>query len=232
MLRSEEINLVELQVEKARRLFRLAEDTCVDLPKLLMREGVQTIFKELSESVDGMSIKAPGGRRFMLINRCKPLGRQNFTIAHELYHLYIEEDPKPHVTYLGNKKEPSEKRADMFASRLLMPAPAVRSMLSDPEIRNGAIGINTLLRLTEYFGTSREAMLYRLKTLSLITATTFEQLKNVNVSRLAANFGLTPNPFTPTEKDYIIGDLDTRLEEAFDHGLISEGHKNEILNAI
>ena len=58
----------------------------------------------------------------MLVNSNQSQGRQHFTIAHELYHLYIEENPTPHKCNPGNgSKDPVEQCADMFASSLLMP---------------------------------------------------------------------------------------------------------------
>lgn len=73
-----------------RQKIGLSDAEAVNLKSLLLKLGVLTIFRPLSEKFSGMSLKSPGGERFMLINCNQPRCRQHFTIAHELYHLFIE----------------------------------------------------------------------------------------------------------------------------------------------
>ena len=47
-----------------------------------------------------ISISKPE-KNFILINSDHSIGRQNFSICHELYHLYKDEDFHPHHSYAG-----------------------------------------------------------------------------------------------------------------------------------
>ena len=61
------------------------------LSSLLLKNNVITLFQPLSSGLAGMSIKASEDLRFMLINQKHIVGKQHFTIAHEIYHLFIQE---------------------------------------------------------------------------------------------------------------------------------------------
>ena len=69
----------------------------------------------------------------MLINSNQPLGRQHFTIAYELYHLFIEEKPIPHKCSPGYNKNKVEQSADIFASSLLMLETGICQLIPEKE---------------------------------------------------------------------------------------------------
>ena len=96
----------------------------------------------------------------MLINSNQPRGRQHFTIAHELYHLFIEEKPTPHKCNPGYSKNKVEQNADMFASSLLMPEAGICQLIPETELNTRNISIATILKLEHYFSVSRSALLY------------------------------------------------------------------------
>ena len=52
-------------------------------------------------------------------------------IAHELYHLFIEEKPIPHKCNPGYNKNKVEQSADMFASSLLMPETGICQLIPE-----------------------------------------------------------------------------------------------------
>jgi transcriptional regulator with XRE-family HTH domain len=69
------------------------------------------------------------GINAILINRHEPLGRRNFDLAHELFHLLTWETIRPEhaeIGMLGAKGRP-EQLANCFASALLMPERVIRS---------------------------------------------------------------------------------------------------------
>jgi Zn-dependent peptidase ImmA (M78 family) len=57
------------------------------LPKL----GVLALFRSMSDNFSGMAIKH-GVHRFIVINSNHRVSKQHFTIAHELYHLFVQEE--------------------------------------------------------------------------------------------------------------------------------------------
>ena len=96
--------ITERQVSEFRADNGLSSSEPVSLKSLLLKLNVLTVFRPLSENFSGMCLKDKSGHRFMLINSNHPRGRQNFTIAHELYHLFIEEKPTPHKCNPGYGK--------------------------------------------------------------------------------------------------------------------------------
>ena len=106
----------------------------------------------------------------MLVNSNQPMGRQHFTIAHELYHLFIEESPHPINAIPATVKSVVEQSADMFASSFLMPEAGICQLTPEDELRGPKnVSLGTILRLEHYFSVSRSALLYRLLNLGIIT---------------------------------------------------------------
>ena len=88
--------IIERQVAEFRADNGLSASEAINLKSLLLKLNVLTIFRPLSDNFSGMCLKDGSGHRFMLVNSSHSRGRQHFTIAHELYHLYIESKPTPH----------------------------------------------------------------------------------------------------------------------------------------
>ena len=125
-------------------------DSPINIKTVLTKLGVLALFRPLSEGLCGLSIRSTTDDRFMLINSNNNIGRQHFTVAHELYHLYYGTNTVPHICRLGGK-EPEEVNADSFASALLMPEKGLIQQLPREEYRSGKISMATLLRTERVF---------------------------------------------------------------------------------
>jgi hypothetical protein len=77
----------EILIKKAVAEFRdksdLTQSEPVKTPALLLKLNVITVFRPLSDNFSGAAIKIDNVR-FMLVNSNHSVGRQNFTIGHEL----------------------------------------------------------------------------------------------------------------------------------------------------
>ena len=146
--------VIEKQVAAFRMDNGLGASEPVTLKSLLLKLNVLTVFRPLSDSFSGMCLKDNSGHRFMLVNSNQPMGRQHFTIAHELYHLFIEEKPTPHKCNPGNSKNVVEQSADMFASSFLMPEAGICQLTPEDELRGKNVSLGTILRLEHYFSVS------------------------------------------------------------------------------
>ena len=144
-------------------------DSPINIKTVLTKLGVLALFRPLSEGLCGLSIRSTTDDRFMLINSNNNIGRQHFTVAHELYHLYYGTNTVPHICRLGGK-EPEEVNADSFASALLMPEKGLIQQLPGEEYRSGKISMATLLRTERVFGVSHDALLIRLLKLHIINS--------------------------------------------------------------
>ena len=157
-----------------------------------------------------MCLKDSSEHRFMLINSNQPQGRQHFTIAHELYHLYIEDKPTPHKCNPGyGSKNLTEQCADMFASSLLMPEAGICQLIPETELKTKNISIATVLKLEHYFSVSRQALLYRL-----------------------LNIGYDTALYEPANEGLVIGDFGEKARHLFEQEKISESHYIELLHKI
>lgn len=147
--------IIEKQVSEFRMDNGLSATEPITLKSLLLKLNILTVFRPLSDNFSGMCLKDNSEHRFMLINSNQPRGRQHFTIAHELYHLYIEKKPTPHKCNPGcASKDPIEQCADMFASSLLMPEGGICQLIPEMELKTKNISMATVLKLEHYFSVS------------------------------------------------------------------------------
>ena len=206
-------------------------DSPINIKTVLTKLGVLALFRPLSEGLCGLSIRSTTDDRFMLINSNNNIGRQHFTVAHELYHLYYGTNTVPHICRLGGK-EPEEVNADSFASALLMPEKGLIQQLPGEEYRSGKISMATLLRTERVFGVSHDALLIRLLKLHIINDATYQQFKSVTITFEAARYGYDTALYRPGNNGLYIGTLGEMAKKEFDRGKISEGHYLEILNML
>ena len=95
-----------------------------------VRKRIRTLVLHVDApyGISGAAFRLPGINA-ILINRHEPLGRRNFDLAHELFHLLTWETIPPEHTENGmlGAKSRSEQLANCFASALLMPERVIRS---------------------------------------------------------------------------------------------------------
>lgn len=223
---------IEKQAADFRNKYGFSNFDSIHLKSLLIKLNVITIFKPLSANFSGMAVKV-NDNRFMLINSKHSIGRQHFSICHELYHLFIQEDFKPHHSQSGRfkKEDTIEYCADLFAAHLLMPKDGIVSLLPDKQLKKDKITLENILKLENYFSCSRSALLYRLKELKLISPKKYEEYKT-DVIRSACRYGYTDTLYRPGNENTVIGNYGTIARKLFENDKISEGHYIELMNAI
>jgi len=203
----------------------------VNLKRLLLDLNVLTMYAPMSDAFSGMCIKRKMNS-FILINSTHSRGRQHFTIAHELFHLFIQEKFELHVCNPGVSKEPQEKEADFFASLLLMPEIGILRMLPEAELENKTVSLASVIKLEQYFGVSRAAMLIRLKDVGLISQIQYDTLKQVPVFKSVLEHGYDLALYKPGNENLVIGDYGMKARQLFEESKISEGHYLELLSKI
>ena len=229
-----ELNRFELLALKFRKENGLGDSAPLDFHRLLMNLKILTIFRPLSDNFSGMCLVSPEKKNgFILINSNQTRGRQRFTIAHELYHIFYDENFTPHRCSPGSgERNTNEKAADAFASALLMPAMGLTDMIIQSNNKK-RIDIPTLLKLGQYYSVSHTSLLVRLKELSYITNVQKEEFWNCQIKEEALRYGYDDSLYTrPANEGLIIGDYTTLATELFDKEIISEGHYTELLNKL
>jgi Zn-dependent peptidase ImmA (M78 family) len=105
-------------------------DVPADRLERAIRKRMRTLvlYVDAPHGISGAAFRLPGVNA-ILINRQEWLGRRNFDLAHELFHLLTWETiPPKHAenSMVGPKSRP-EQLANCFASALLMPERVIRS---------------------------------------------------------------------------------------------------------
>ena len=227
--------LTEFEAEylavKFRNMLHVPQDVPFPVKDALEQLGILTLFRPLSETSYGMSVKTKQGLCFMLVSSNSTIGRQNFTIGHELYHLYFDENPQPHMCGM-DRKSPTEQSADMFSSNLLLPRVGLLAMLPEDFHSVKKLDIATIVKMEQKFQVSRQALLYRLKRLSIISEDQLQTLLMAPTREAAQRRGYDLALYENGNQGVIIGDYRSLATDLFEKGRISEGHYNELINAL
>ncbi len=131
-------------------------------------------------SIEGFAA-VRGGRRIVFTNSSYPRGKENFTAAHELGHLYLDLRGDDLLVDERIERDPAaaaEVRANQFAADFLMPAEAMTGFVLDcigagPD----AMTAKYVVAIQQYFKVSYTAALIRLKALDLISEPVYERAR-------------------------------------------------------
>jgi Zn-dependent peptidase ImmA (M78 family) len=222
--------VLEAKANKFRRDWGIAPESAIDFDNFLATLDVLTVFRPLKGSFSGMALKT-NESRFMLININNPLGRQHFTIGHELYHLFIQDTFSFQMCNAGtfDKKDREEYNADIFSSYLLMPEAAIIKLIPEKELGWGeSISLATIIKMEQYFGVSRAALLVRLSKGKYISYDDYKYcLKDVRLS--AVEYGYSDKLYCPTQEMSVVGKYGIKAKELFDKDKISESHYHSLM---
>lgn len=226
--------LLEKEASKFRSENGLNNDEPIRLKSLLQKANVVTVFSPLTDNFSGMAFKAvqqTGTYRFILINSNQSLGKQHFTICHELYHLYIQPDFSSQVCITGKfdkKADKNEYNADVFASFLLLPTDGILGNVPNEEIAKKRVSLKTVLFIENLYSCSRRALLYRLKNLGLISANEYDAF-TLNIKRGAMENGYSISIYEHGNENLVIGDYGTVARDLYDKEKISQSHYYALL---
>lgn len=196
------------------------------IPKLTL------VFYPMGKNLSGICIKN-NGYPLIAINSSMSYGRQRFSLAHELYHLYF--DKTKQTTICAIKIDPSnkiEKAADQFASFFLIPPIALKEALKKiKSSSSNSIELKDIVQLEQHFGVSRHALLYRLLDEKKITAKQFEQFRQ-GVIYSALSLGYDDALYKPLASDRqhkTYGCYIQKAEELLNKDFISTGKYEQLL---
>jgi len=220
------VNL-ELHASDFRQRNGLNLTEAIRIKSLLQKLNILSVYLPLGKDFSGMAVKlssAENDKRFLLINCNHTVGRQHFTMCHELYHLYYQVDFKSEKSNAGtfNKSgDPEEYRADIFASFLLLPTNGVLQLIPESERAKNKITLKTILSIEHYYSCSRNALLNRLLNMKLIDREAF-LVYNKDIIKQATLYGFNTDLYQPGNEGMVIGDYGSLARELFDLGIVSE----------
>lgn len=113
----------------------------------------------------------------IMINNSMSFARQNFTLFHELYHLIantsgaeiIRDD---YYIYLDEQQSYVEKACDSFANEFLVPMEDFKT-----ELKKQPLDEMRIADLASLYAVSKEAIMYKLYTMKIITPADYNALK-------------------------------------------------------
>lgn len=232
-------SLIKFEIENKAATFRkingFGETDPIRLESLLIKQNIITLFKPLSGSLAGMAIKASDNALFMLINSNHSLGKQHFTIAHELYHLFIQSNFNSQKCVTGLfevHQDIEEHKADLFAANLLLPELGVFELIPDTERqRRNEISPETIFKIQQYYSVSVKAVIFRLVEFGLVDKYYFDDYASGNKLK-ARQLGYDIKLLEKGNENKTIGDYATLASKLYYNRRISESYYLELLNAI
>lgn len=227
---------IELNAEAISLRKQFGEDTYspIDIFSILhSNEDLTIVFYPMSNRVSGICMRV-GNNKIIGINSTATYGRQRFTMAHELYHLFFHEDFKSIVssTDLEKNKDPQEKEADMFASYFLAPYESLKDFTKNKLGKEKhALEINDVVKIEQHYGLSRQATLWRLINDGYLSREKANIMKTgIISSALKLGFDDKLYRLTPENKQYItLGKYIKLVEELKEKELVSNGKYEELL---
>lgn len=201
----------------------------INFDSLLQQLDIITIFKKC-DNFSGLCIKEKDSK-FILINSDHSIGRQNFTIAHELYHLYFDKDFLTHKCQPGIINNKNEKRADIFATHLVLPEDGIVRLIPDDEDKKDKISLGSILKIEHTYKCSRAALLNKLEKLKLISKD-FKEKYKTGIKSGAQLYGYSTDLYSKTKERALLGSYGNLANKLFQEEKISEGHYTELMLAI
>jgi Zn-dependent peptidase ImmA (M78 family) len=212
---------------------QLGEDanSPVDIFSLVSQiEGLTMVFYPLGKNISGMCVR-DSEIKLIAINSTMSYGRQRFSLAHELYHLYYDNESAFNVCSkkLDTKSE-NEKYADQFASYFLAPYKSLRTTIKKVA-GNGPVSVQNVIALEQYFGMSHLAMFWRLVSEGYLSS---DELKDYSSGVISAArcLGYDDKLYKPTPSDLqkrTYGYYLKQVEELRKKDLVSSGKLDELL---
>ena len=211
---------------KCRRKWNIHDNSPIDIISLALNKinNLTISFLRFDGNFSGSSCIV-SNQVLIFINAAHPLGRQRFTLAHEIYHLMAEKD---YTDISSLTDEEIESNADNFASCLLLPHSGLESYEEEFNIKKWTL--EDIIKAEQYYQLSHKAFLYRLNMLGKITdeeCLNYLQQKKKNATKLGFTSQLYES-YTNYE-ELVIGNYIRLLELSYDNALISEEKLNELL---
>jgi Zn-dependent peptidase ImmA (M78 family) len=202
---------------------------------LQSQEFLTLVFYPFSDRISGMCVRTRNGDQLIAINSTRTLGRQRFTAAHELYHLFVQDEITTVICGIdiGAGRDEEEKNADCFASYFLAPNDALRSFIEKNLLRGTQrpMTVEDVVRIEQHFRMSRQATLYRLVGDGWLTLDFANTLKR-DIIASARRLGFSDELYVPTPESrqyFTSGSYIGLTERLMGSDGISSGKYEELL---
>lgn len=190
--------------------------------------------ENLDSTPSGLFYNHPQLGFSIVVNSNMTLGRQVFTVAHELAHAFFHSRGLDVIVSMPGAEVGRERFADVFAGELLVPGDELRRLVAEHAGWNGLTNPTTVVHLQRHFGVSYATIRVRLLQERLIDRVGFAELAEVSPSRLAQALGYPVHRADMGEFDMhplerFPGRMLVLVRKAVDVGVITPGDAAETL---
>ena len=211
-----------------RRQWKIDMNVPIDIFSLAINKmkNLTIVFKKMDNEISGACLGLDK-ENIIFVNSRHRKGRQAFTIAHELYHLKYDGN---NFNICGVKSDDEvEKKADLFASCLLMPHGAIETYKLNNNIEKW--DLDSIIDAEQYFQISHQSLLWRLR--HFLGEISYEEYVSYKEDIIynASIRGYDLSLYRPylNEEYLTIGNYIKLTEKAYENELISRGKKEELL---
>lgn len=218
---------LELDANYIRQQMQTIATSPVDIYQILKSKGIIAYFHPLAnDAISGMAVKVKDSKGkehlFMMVNTAQKLCKQRFTACHELYHLLFQESfDSSYDKDLFSPQNIEERKANLFASFLLLPEMGIRMLTPYEQQKKDKITLATVLMLEQNFRCSHSTLLYRLQEIGMISRPYLDKLQP-NVRLHAREYGYSTELYNPTYRKELIGDYNILARRLYENGIIDK----------
>lgn len=219
-----------------RKKFKEDIDSPIDIFSLVNTiDNLTIVFLPMSRRLSGLCVKVDSNN-IVAINSSMTYGRQRFTMAHELCHLYFHDKLENSVCLnqlnQNGKKDTKEEEADIFASYFLAPYESFQSYIRDELKKDkGTLVLEDIVKIEQYYGLSRAATLNRLIEEGYLDNNTADKMKtDIIASATRLGYDTCLYKANAEERQYhTIGKYIRLAQDIGNRELISTGRYEELL---
>lgn len=230
MINKMDLNNKALSIRK-----KIGEDDSSPIDIFALAQNIPNltlIFYPLGNNISGACLRKDTSV-LIALNSEMSIGRQRFTLAHELYHYYFDLDNTSIIcSFTIEADNEIERNADLFASYLLIPSSALYEKIQTfKESGVNHLTVSEIVKLEQYFGMSRKAMLKRLLEEKEITMNEFIEFQQ-DIILTASKLGYDVSLYKPTlehRNKFVLGHYITQAEKLLQMDRISNGKYEELL---
>ena len=220
-------NQIDGLASKIGNLLNLGSRPALSLQKVMEQIlQIKILFIELSDFGSAAATVHPELGAAIVVNNEEAPWRINFTLAHELFHIITWDTFSPAEMEADEQLFTDiEKKADRFASALLLPEAEVRQELTKKIIEQ-KLPLSDIVDVAREFGVSTSAILYRMANLRLIPWDKANELsKNDELTMIDRRIRKDSAIDVPVSERFI-----SLSAKCLRKGLISRGKFAEILS--
>lgn len=235
---------LRLEVDKKLKEFKESFPGVIEVPmndsiNKIEKLGIFVLISSAPDKVSGFCMII-GEDAFIFINKDHVMGRQNFSLWHEVYHWFTNNTG---LVSICNEKKDNEKEfeADYFASLVLIDKAHLKAKLTEIGVENSdsarSINSDDVIKLQHYFQVSYAAVLRKI--IEIYPDSDLKRLSDLGSLERQEEFiqktkglGFNTDLILPKKNTYISSELFILLKKLAAENKISQNKVLSILNII